>query len=180
MFAFILIGIIVIGRNAILDEQNISSEHTAQRQIERELTLPASTVFSNRKIDDLAIVNNEKAIEEIKATYQMKFETLQKSTNVKIDSLLEDAEKEYHTLKNAKEKTTLIDFYQKYASAGQGIEEETEREFNLLYAELTKKLEQLGSGMEVAEEFKEIYTKQKQDRKTDLLKKAISIVKGSD
>ncbi|TXC90929.1 hypothetical protein FS935_08455 [Metabacillus litoralis] len=177
IFAFLFIGISIIGSKVIIDEKMISSEHTEQRQIERELTLPASSVFSNRKLDELTIVNNEKAVEEIKADYRMKFEELQEDTNVKIDSLLEEAKKEYQTLERTQEKTSLVDFYQKYASAGQVIEEQTEQQFYILYEDLTKKLEQLTYGEEAAEEFKEIYIEQKQERKTELLKKAISIVK---
>ncbi|MBM7606363.1 Fe2+ transport system protein B [Metabacillus crassostreae] len=177
IFAFLFIGIIIIGSNAITEEEKLSSDHTAQRQIERELTLPVSTVFSNRKIDEVTIVNNEKSVEEIKSTYKMKFEDLQESTNVKIDSLLEEAKEDYQTLERTQEKTSLVDFYQKYASAGQVIEEETEQQFYILYEDLTKKLEQHGYSEEVAEEFKEIYNEQKQERKTELVKKAISIVK---
>lgn len=177
IFAFVFIGIVIIGSKTIIDEPKISIEHTAQRQIERELPLPAKTVFSNKKMNELLIVNNDKAVEEIKATYKKEFEGLQQRTNVKIDSLLEEAKEEYLTLEKTNEKASLVDFYQKYASAGQVIEQETEQEFNILYVELTKKLKELGYGEEAAEEFKEIYIEQKQDRKTDLLRKAISIVK---
>ncbi len=179
MFTFLFIGISFIGSKVILDEPaKQSGQHATQREIDRNLTLPTKTVFSPTKIDHLQSVSKEKTVEDIKATYKTKFEELQKSTNGKIDQLLEEAKKEFLSLENNKEKTSVVGFYQKYAAEGSAIEEETEQKFFSLYEQLTKELQQIGSSEEEAKEFKVIYTQQKEERKSDLLKRAIAIIKG--
>jgi len=173
IFAFILLVIIYLGSKYVLiDEKESPTSHTPQRQIVKELEVPGQTVFNPTKIGHVEV----SSVEEIKASYQQKFEDLEAKTNEKIDALFNEAKNDYQEFSEAGG-GSLKDLYKKYADEGQKIEDETEAAFKVLYEEVSKELVSNGHNVAEAEEFKDIYLEQKELRKSEILEKALSIVR---
>ncbi|MFV2047937.1 hypothetical protein ACEWK1_11235 [Metabacillus sp. YM-086] len=173
IFAFILLVIIYLGSKYVLiDEKESPTSHTPQRQIVKELDVPGQTVFNSTKIGHVEV----SSVEEIKARYQQKFEDLEAKTNEKIDALFNEAKNDYQEFSEA-EDVSLKDLYKKYADEGQKIEDETEAAFKALYEEMSKELVSNGYNGAEAEEFKDKYLEQKELRKSEILEKALSIVR---
>ncbi|PGT88984.1 hypothetical protein [Bacillus sp. AFS040349] len=173
IFAFILLVIIYLGSKYVLiDEKESPTSHTQQRQIVKELEVPGQTVFNPTKIGHVEV----SSVGEIKATYQQKFEDLEAKTNEKIDALFNKAKNDYQEFSEAGG-GSLKDLYKKYADEGQKIEDETEAAFKVLYEEMSKELVSNGYNLAEAEEFKDKYMEQKELRKSEILEKALSIVR---
>ncbi|MFD2215017.1 hypothetical protein [Metabacillus endolithicus] len=173
IFAFILLVIIYLGSKYVLiDEKESPTSHTPQRQIVKELEVPGQTVFNPTKIGHVEV----SSVEEIKASYQQKFEALEAETNEKIEALFLQAKNDYQAFLEAGD-GTLKELYKKYADEGQKIEDETEAAFKALYEEMSKELVSNGYNVAEAEEFKNKYMEQKELRKSEILEKALSIVR---
>ena len=174
IFAFILLVIIYLGSKYVLiDEKESPTSHTPQRQIVKELEVPGQTVFNPTKIGHVEV----SSVEEIKASYQQKFEDLEAKTNEKIDALFNEAKNDYQEFSEAGGGGSLKELYKKYADEGQKIEDETEAAFKVLYEEMSKELVSNGYNVAEAEEFKDKYLEQKELRKSEILEKALSIVR---
>ncbi|UGB30606.1 hypothetical protein [Metabacillus sp. B2-18] len=173
IFAFILLVILYLGSKYVLDDGKESpTSHTPQRQIVKELDVPGQTVFNPTRIGHVEV----SSVEEIKARYQQKFEDLEAKTNEKIDALFNEVKNDYQDFSEAGD-VSLKDLYKKYADEGQKIENETEAAFKALYEEMSKELVSNGYNLAEAEEFKDKYMEQKELRKSEILEKALSIVR---
>lgn len=174
IFAFILLVIIYLGSKYVLiDEKELPTSHTQQREIVgKELEVPGQTVFNPTKIGHVEV----NSVEEIKARYQQKFSDLEAETNERIEALFLEAKNDYQEFSKAGD-GSLKELYKKYADEGQKIEDETEAAFKVLYEEMSKELVSNGYNAAEAEEFKDKYMEQKELRKSEILEKALSIVR---
>ncbi|UHA61408.1 hypothetical protein KDJ21_007055 [Metabacillus litoralis] len=174
IFAFILLVILYLGSKYVLvDEEKSPTSHTPQRQIVgKEIEVPGEPVFNPTKIGHVEV----SSVEEIKARYQQKFEDLEAKTNEKIDALFLEAKNDYQEFSEAGD-GSIKELYKKYADEGQKIEDETEAAFKVLYEEISKELVSNGYNVAEAEAFKEKYMEQKELRKSEILEKALSIVR---
>jgi len=180
IFAFILLIILFLGSKYAFGDVNEKpvTIHSPQRQITKELTSPNKTVFYQTQVDHVAVTNQTHSLEEIKANYQTKFEELQSKTNSQIDTLVEKALHDFKAYINKEQPDdSLKTLYQSYAAQGQIIEQQTEEEFQTLYQKLIIELSQNGYSEDEAEEFKQIYEQQKEERKSEILKQALSLVR---
>ncbi len=179
IFGFILLFIVFLGsKYAFTEDEKTVTIHTPQRQIAKELLEPNKTVFQQTQVEHLAVIKQEESLQQIKEKYKNKFEQLQTETNQQIDSLVETALNDFRTYINKENNNdSLKTLYQKYASEGQKIEQQTEKEFQILYKELIDELVENGYNEAEAEEFQLIYEQQKEELKSEIVKKAMSVVR---
>lgn len=180
IFAFILLFILFLGSKYAFGDLNERpvTIHSPQREITKELISPNKTVFYQTQMDHVAVTTQTHSLEEIKENYQTKFEDLQSKTNSQIDTLVEKALHDFKDyIKKEHSDDSLKTLYQSYASQGQKIEQNTEEEFQLLYQKLKTELVQNGYSEDEAEEFKQIYEQQKEERKSEILKQALSLIR---
>ncbi|MCV9884769.1 hypothetical protein [Metabacillus halosaccharovorans] len=180
IFAFILLIILFLGSKYAFGDVNekLVTIHSPQREITKELTAPNKTVFYQTQVDHVAVTNPTHSLKEIKANYQTKFEKLQLKTNSQIDTLVEKALHDIKAyIKEDHSDDSLKTLYQSYATQGQKIEQHTEEEFQTLYQKLITELAQNGYPEDEAEEFKQIYEQEKEERKSEILKQALSLVR---
>ncbi|MBU7594527.1 hypothetical protein [Metabacillus halosaccharovorans] len=180
IFAFILLIILFLGSKYAFGDLNEKpvTIHSPQREITKELTAPNKTVFYQTQVDHVAVTNQTPSLEEIKANYQTKFEELQSNTNNQIDILMDQALHDFKAYINKEHSDdSLKTLYQSYAAQGQKIEQHTEEEFQTLYQKLITELAQNGYLEDEAEEFKQIYEQEKEERKSEILKQALSLVR---
>ncbi|APH03545.1 hypothetical protein [Bacillus weihaiensis] len=190
IFSGIVIGVILILSTYMsTGPYKMTESHTVQRDISRQLPFPSKAVFNQAKVESLTITTEDSPtndsdktkgmntnLETIKAEYRLKFKELQAQTNKDIQALLTQAETDYRAAVTQNEKASLVSFYQRYAKAGQKIEEKTENEFHSIYDQLLTDLAKIGASEEEALEFLEEYETAKDKRKSEILQKAITIV----
>jgi hypothetical protein len=177
IFTFVFMLICVLGSQYMLKEEaNPVSMHTSQREIERDLQLPYKASFKQTQIDHQTIVTNEPTVQDIKDTYQKKFEALQKTTNEQVDSLLKQAISEYKSKIKSSEDPLFIHFYQKYTKEGQALEKKTDKAFYTIHEQLINELKQHGFSEKIADEFKNTYLKQKEKRQMEIFKSFLSLI----
>lgn len=181
IFAFILLFILFLASKYAFGDATEGKPvtiHSPQREITKELTAPNKTVFYQTQVDHVAVTNQTHSLEDIKANYQTKFEELQSKTNSQIDILMDQALHDFKAYINKEHPDdSLKTLYQTYATQGQKIEQQTEIDFQTLYQELKLELVQNGYPEDEAEEFKQIYEQQKEERKSEILKQALSLVR---
>lgn len=180
IFAFILLIILFLGSKYAFGDLNEKAVtiHSPQRKITKELTTPNKTVFYQTQVDHVAVTNQTHSLEEIKANYQIEFEELQSITNNQIDILMDQALHDFKAYINKEHPDdSLKTLYQSYAAQGQKIEQQTEIDFQTLYQKLITELAQNGYPEDEAEEFKQVYEQQKEERKSEILKQALSLVR---
>ena len=179
IFAFILLFILFIGsKYAFNGAQKPVTIHSPQREITKELVEPSQTVFHQTRVDHVAVTNQNLSLEEIKESYETKFETLQSKTNEQIDSLVENALQDFKAyISEENHDDSLRTLYQSYSAEGQKIEQQTEKDFQSIYDELLHELAQNGYPENEAEQFKQTYEQQKEERKSEILKQTLSIIR---
>lgn len=152
--------------------------HSPQREISIELSEPNKTVFHQTQVDHVAVATQQHSLEEIKVNYKTKFEALQSKTNEQIDSLVEEALHDFKAyIHEENSDDSLKTLYQSYAAQGKKIEKQTERDFQNIYKDLINELVKNGYPENEAEQFKRIYEEQKEERKSEILKQTLSLVR---
>lgn len=179
IFAFILLFILFLGsKYAFNGAEKPVTIHSPQREISKDLSHPSKTVFYQTYVDHVAVTNQSLSLEEIKETYKSKFEELQSKTNNQLDTLVEHALNDFKAYINGDQSDeSLKTLYQSYAAQGQKIEQQTEEDFQDIYMNLINALAQNGYPEDEAKEFKQLYEEQKEERKSQILKQALSIVR---
>ena len=180
IFAFILLIVLFLGsKYAFNGAEKPVTIHSPQREISKELSQPSKTVFYQTHVDHVAVTANKThTLEEIKESYRSKFVELQSKTNQQIDTLVDHALHDFKAYINGEHSDdSLKTLYQSYTAKGQKIEQQTEKDFQVIYKNLINELAQNGYPEDEAKEFKQIYEQQKEERKSQILKQALSIVR---
>jgi len=178
IFAFILLFILFLAsKYAFTGAEKSVTIHSPQRNISKELSEPNKSVFRQTQVEHVAVTEQSNSLEEIKGKYKRKFEELQAKTTKQIDALVENAIHDFQVyLSEESHDDSIRTLYQSYSSEGKKIEQQTEESFQVLYKELLTELVQNGYSEDEAQEFKLEYEQQKEDMKSEILKKAMSVV----
>jgi ABC-type cobalt transport system substrate-binding protein len=107
-------------------------------------------------------------VQQIKNEYRPVFESLQEQANGRLNTLVGHAESEYHAKKASGEKIRVGYFISKYKSAGESLEANTDKVFNIVYSALQRDLKKNGYKANEAKEFKNQYETEK-DALRDIL-----------
>lgn len=179
LFAFISLFILFLGsKYTFTGAEKPVTIHSPQREISKELSQPNKTVFYQTHVDHVAVTNPGYSLEEIKENYKGKFEELQSKTNDQLDTLVKQALHDFKAYINGdhSDDDSLKALYQSYSAQGQKIEQQTEKDFQTIYKSLVNELTQNGYPEDAAKKFKQIYEQQKEERKSEILKQAFSII----
>lgn len=110
-------------------------------------------------------------VQQIKNQYRPVFESLQEQANGRLNLLIGHAESEYHTKKANGEKIRVGYFVSKYKSAGETLEANTDKTFNIIYSSLQSDLKKNGYKANEANEFKDQYETEKDALRDSLISK---------
>ncbi|MDC3412141.1 hypothetical protein NC797_01415 [Aquibacillus sp. 3ASR75-11] len=180
--------IIIAGSSVnVTDTQLLATENNEKKAV--TLDIKQEQMSSHLLKDELA-KNNAQALTpltkskntekptviEIKEQYRSSFERLEKQTRKKLNQLIDKARKEYKQKKQAGEDISYINFYTKYSALAQQLEQKTNTSFERVYTSLEQKLEENGYQKNNAIEFKNTYTKTKQDIKQKIMERSIQLL----
>ena len=151
-------------------KQNI----TETTPIGKTEAINSTTSVSKRGTSNISNSVPTPSVTSIKSKYEPVFESLEAQANSKINHLAAKAFNEYIDKKQNKEQVSYGYFYNKYTSAAETLESNTDSAFDMVYSALQKDLKENGYSPSHASSFKEQYEKTKTERKNALLKKATS------
>jgi hypothetical protein len=109
--------------------------------------------------------------------YKPTFEDIEVQANDKVNELIGYAFEEYKDKKKNGKDISYFYFYSKYSAAGKVLESKTDESFNYAYNLLTQELKSKGFAESEASAFKEEYKQTKKERKSQLIAKAMDVLK---
>lgn len=110
---------------------------------------------------------------EVKKEYKPEIQELETDANQQVNQLAKQAYDEYKQKKANGEDVSLLSLYSEYKGEADKLEAETDKEFNKIYNQLVEDLEAQGIDPSKAEEIKWQYEQSKEERKDQLMKKAM-------
>ena len=115
----------------------------------------------------------KESVASIKKKYEPTVSNLQGQVDGKIDSLISRAKNEYTTKKANGESVNYAYFYNKYMSAAEGLEAQTDAVFNGVVSSLEKDLQANGFDKSYSKSVRDEYEAQKKARRDSILSKAM-------
>jgi ABC-type cobalt transport system substrate-binding protein len=167
-------------KDPVPPSENVSTDSDASQAQESTAQEPSASKGNKTESQPVAIKassnpnshspapSQKVTVQQIKNEYRPVFESLQEQANGRLDSLVGHAESEYHTKKASGEKVRVGYFVSKYKSAGETLEANTDKTFNIIYSALQSDLKKNGYKPNEANEFKDQYESEK-DALRDLL-----------
>ncbi|PIC95692.1 hypothetical protein CSV69_10150 [Sporosarcina sp. P26b] len=113
------------------------------------------------------------SVASIKQKYEPTVNNLQGQVDGKINSLISRAKNEYTTKKANGESINYAYFYNKYMSAAEGLEAQTDAVFNGVVSSLEKDLQANGYDKSYSQSIRDEYASQKKARRDSILSKAM-------
>lgn len=113
------------------------------------------------------------SVASIKQKYEPTVNNLQGQVDGKINSLISRAKNEYTTKKANGESINYAYFYNKYMSAAEGLEAQTDAVFNGVVSSLEKDLQANGYDKSYSQSIRDEYAAQKKARRDSILSKAM-------
>ncbi len=118
----------------------------------------------------------EVTVSDIEKRYRPKFLALKQEYDAKINNLAASGMNEYRTYKQNGENPPVIKLAQKYLGAGNALEDECDRRFNALLAQMKQDLLKANLPLNIVEKAKSEYRSQKINRKTQLIKNGLKFM----
>ena len=116
---------------------------------------------------------NKNTVATIKKKYEPTVNELQGQVDSKIDALIGRAKNEYSTKKANGESVNYAYFYNKYMTAAEGLEAQTDAVFNGVVKSLEKDLQANGYDKSYSQSVKDEYAAQKKARRDSIMSKAM-------
>lgn len=111
-------------------------------------------------------------VAEIKEKYIPSLKELENQANSNLDALIQKAYDEYSAKRANGESIDIGYFYNKYMGAADGLEARTDAAFNMLMTIIENELEENGYSKAHAQSLRDDYNAAKEERRSNLLKKA--------
>jgi len=111
-------------------------------------------------------------VAEIKEKYIPSLKELENQANSNLDALIQKAYDEYSAKRANGESIDIGYFYNKYMGAANGLEARTDAAFNALMTIIENELEENGYSKAHAQSLRDDYNAAKEERRSNLLKKA--------
>lgn len=111
-------------------------------------------------------------VSEIKEKYIPSLKELENQANSNLDALIQKAYDEYSAKRANGESIDIGYFYNKYMGAANGLEARTDAAFNALMTIIENELEENGYSKAHAQSLRDDYNAAKEERRSNLLKKA--------
>lgn len=111
-------------------------------------------------------------VAEIKEKYIPSLKELENQANSNLDALIQKAYDEYSAKRANGESIDIGYFYNKYMGAADGLEARTDAAFNALMTIIENELEENGYSKAHAQSLRDDYNAAKEERRSNLLKKA--------
>lgn len=111
-------------------------------------------------------------VAEIKEKYIPSLKELENQANSNLDALIQKAYDEYSAKRANGESIDIGYFYNKYMGAANGLEARTDAAFNALMTIIENELEENGYSKTHAQSLRDDYNAAKEERRSNLLKKA--------
>lgn len=133
---------------------------------------PASKPAANGNTGS-AVPGKQATVSTIKGKYKPTINELQSQVDGKINSLIGRAKNEYATKKANGESVNYAYFYNKYMSAAEGLEAQTDAVFNGVVSSLEKDLQANGYDKSYSKSVRDEYAAQKKARRDSIMNKAM-------